>query len=100
MELPTKVSVLLIGVLQDLAGRARISLEFDGDLVRDAIWELAELLSPKFRHSLIDPELDDPRPNLLVLLNGKEISVLNGLETRVKNGDELALVPVAHGGRS
>ncbi len=47
---------------------------------------------------LIDPELEDPRPNMLILVNGKEISVLNGLRTDIKNGDEIVLIPVVHGG--
>jgi len=47
---------------------------------------------------LIDPELNDPRPNVLIMLNKKEISALNGLETGVKDGDKLVLLPVSHGG--
>jgi len=31
-------------------------------------------------------------------VNGKEISVLKGLETLVSDGDEVVLVPVTHGG--
>jgi molybdopterin converting factor small subunit len=33
-----------------------------------------------------------------MLVNGKEIGVLKGLETKLKDGDELVLVPVVHGG--
>jgi molybdopterin converting factor small subunit len=47
---------------------------------------------------LIDPELNDPRPNALILVNGKEISVLKGLETTVKEGDQIILIPISHGG--
>jgi molybdopterin converting factor small subunit len=47
---------------------------------------------------LIDPELDDPRTNALILVNGKEVSVLQGLNTKIKDGDELVLIPVVHGG--
>jgi molybdopterin converting factor small subunit len=31
-------------------------------------------------------------------VNGKEISVLQGLETVIKDGDEVVFVPVLHGG--
>jgi len=34
----------------------------------------------------------------LILVNGREISVLNGLETKLKDGDEISLIPVVHGG--
>jgi molybdopterin converting factor small subunit len=32
------------------------------------------------------------------MVSGREIGSLNGLETRVSSDDELALLPVAHGG--
>jgi molybdopterin synthase sulfur carrier subunit len=53
---------------------------------------------PRLKRALIDPELDDPRTNALILVNGKEISVLQGLNTKIKDGDELVLIPVVHGG--
>jgi molybdopterin synthase sulfur carrier subunit len=53
---------------------------------------------PALKRSLLDQQLEDPRPNALILVNGREISVLNGLETNLKDGDEIVLVPVVHGG--
>jgi len=53
---------------------------------------------PELRRNLIDEELGDARPNALILVNGREISVMNGLNTSLKDGDEVILVPVAHGG--
>jgi molybdopterin converting factor small subunit len=35
---------------------------------------------------------------MLVLVNGKEISVLDRLETLIKDGDEVVFIPVVHGG--
>jgi molybdopterin converting factor small subunit len=54
--------------------------------------------APAFKQSLIDQQLEDPRPNALILVNGREISVLNGFETNLKDGDKIVLVPVVHGG--
>jgi molybdopterin synthase sulfur carrier subunit len=53
---------------------------------------------PRLKRALVDPELDDPRTNALILVNGKEVSVLQGLNTKIKDGDELILIPVVHGG--
>jgi molybdopterin converting factor small subunit len=36
--------------------------------------------------------------NSLVLVNGTEISVLSGLDTNLKDGDEVVFIPVVHGG--
>ena len=66
--------------------------------VRKTIEKLIEAFSSEFKRTLVDPELEDPRPNALILVNGKEISVLQGLETEVEDGDEIVLVPVSHGG--
>ena len=59
--------------------------------------EIVEEL-PKLKGALIDADLQDPRPDTLILLNGREISILNGLKTTLKNGDEIVFVPVSHGG--
>lgn len=53
---------------------------------------------PQIEPILIDPDLKDPRPNTLILLNGKEINVLNGLETKVEDGDEVVLISMLHTG--
>ncbi|MEM1565933.1 MAG: MoaD/ThiS family protein [Candidatus Bathyarchaeia archaeon] len=65
--------------------------------IRDLIGVIVEGF-PQARRVLIDPELEDPRPNALIIVNGKEISVLNGLETILKDEDEVVFVPVSHGG--
>ena len=60
--------------------------------------EAATLQVPALRRNLIDENLEEPKPNALVLVNGREISVLNGLATKVRDGDEIVFVPVVHGG--
>jgi len=53
---------------------------------------------PRLKRILIYSELEDPRPDTLIFVNGKEISVLNGLETMLKDGDEVIFIPVLHTG--
>jgi len=93
------VKVRLLGVFRGLSEKGWVPMESEGPTtVRKVIQKLAEAFSPEFKRLLIDPELEDPRPNALVLVNGREISVLQGLETDVNDGDEIVLVPVSHGG--
>ena len=47
---------------------------------------------------LVGSEVNNVWLNALILVNGKEISVLNGLETIVSDGDEIVFLPVSHGG--
>ena len=97
-HLSIRVEVRLLGVFRGLAGIDRLSLEVERSNVKKMIKVLAGLFPTEARRLLIDPDLDDPRPNALILLNGREINVLNGLETEVTDGDEITLIPVVHGG--
>lgn len=93
------VKVRLLGVFREFSGRGRLSIELEKPtVVREVVQKLVESFPPEFNRLLIDPELKDPRPNALILVNGKEVGVLEGLETEVKKGDEIVLIPVSHGG--
>ncbi|UCE95257.1 MAG: MoaD/ThiS family protein [Candidatus Bathyarchaeota archaeon] len=94
-----KINIELLGVLKELAGKNEVSLEFQNSVVvRNIVLDLADSFSAQFKEALIDPELNDPRPNVLILLNKTEIGVLDGLDTEVKNHDRLVFIPVSHGG--
>jgi len=93
-----RVNFRFVGNFRNLAGKGKFTLELsEGILFKEAIKQIIEKF-PKIERALIDPELDDPKPNTLIIVNGREISVLNGLETLLKDGDEVVFVPVSHGG--
>ncbi len=92
------ITVRFIGALRSTAGKGKLTVEMrDAVPLREFIEKIVEEL-PKLKRALIDPELEDPRPNALILVNGKEISVLKGLEAMLKDGDEVVFVPILHGG--
>jgi molybdopterin synthase sulfur carrier subunit len=92
------ITVKFVGSFHSISGKSKLTLEFEGTVpLRKTIREIAEKL-PKLKRILVDSELKDPRPNTLILVNGKEISVLNGLDTVLADGDEVVFVPVVHGG--
>jgi molybdopterin synthase sulfur carrier subunit len=92
------ITIRFIGSLRASSKKSKLSLNFENAVsLREVVNKLIEE-QPKLRRALIDSELDDPRTNVLMLVNGKEIGVLKGLETKLKDGDELVLVPVVHGG--
>lgn len=97
-RMAVNVNVKLMGVFRVFSGKDKVSLRLKRPTVRVAVEKIAESISSESKQLLIDPELNDPRPNALILVNGKEISVLNGLETVVKQGDQIILIPISHGG--
>ncbi|MGQ9506270.1 MAG: MoaD/ThiS family protein [Candidatus Bathycorpusculaceae bacterium] len=92
------VTVNFVGAFRTISGKNKIAIKIE-DIVplKEVIKRIVKKI-PNLQRTLMDPELEDPRPNALILVNGKEISVLNGMETLVKDGDEIVLVPVIHGG--
>ena len=92
------VNIKLKGIFRISAQKDKLSLKLDTPTVRKAVEKIGASLSCEARRMLIDPELNDPRPNALILVNGREISALKGLETRVHEGEEIVIIPVVHGG--
>jgi len=92
------MTVRFIGALRNASGRDKLVVSVKEELTLKRLINKIVEESPELKRTLIDSELEDPRPNALILVNGKEISVLKGLMTMVRDGDEIVLVPVLHGG--
>ena len=91
------IKVRFVGALRLASGKDTRLVDCGGCSVKELIDKISRQ-HPELRRNLIDEELGDSRPNGLILVNGREISVMNGLNTALKDGDEVVLVPVAHGG--
>ncbi|MEM1589858.1 MAG: MoaD/ThiS family protein [Candidatus Bathyarchaeia archaeon] len=94
----TKITLRFVGSLHNIIGKNKITLKLDGEKTLKEIIGILVDKFPETKRTIVDPELEDPRPNTLIIVNGREISVLKGLETIIKNGDEVIFVPVSHGG--
>ncbi|MEM2202083.1 MAG: MoaD/ThiS family protein [Candidatus Bathyarchaeia archaeon] len=93
-----KVNFRFVGVFRNVTNKNKLTLELrEGMQLKEAIKRIVEVF-PRMEKVLIDPELGDPRPNTLIIVNGREISVLKGLETVLNDGDEVVFIPVSHGG--
>jgi molybdopterin synthase sulfur carrier subunit len=92
------LTVRFIGSLRASSKKTELKLKVEKTIsLKKVIAQIVEE-QPKLKRALIDPELGDPRTNTIMLVNGRDISVLKGMETMLKDGDELVFVPVVHGG--
>lgn len=97
--MPEKLKIQTLGAFRNILGKNQIFMKLDKPTtIKEVIQKLSTFFPPESKNALIDPELNDPRPNALILVNGKEIGILQGLDTEVKNGDEIVLIPTSHGG--
>lgn len=92
------VALRFVGSLRGASGRSKITFEIERSLsLEELIKELSQqtpVLSRVFGQS----ENRKLTSNMLILVNGKEISALDGLDTILKEGDDVVFVPVVHGG--
>ena len=92
------LTIKFVGALRHLSGKTQFNLNFQDIIsIKQLINSITQQL-PALKHTFSDQELNDSRSNSLILVNGREISVLDGLETRLCDGDEIVFVPVVHGG--
>lgn len=92
-----KIRIELVGVLQGKASGKKREVEVDEAInVLTLIRELAK--SHEEGTDILLDDIPSLKSNVLILVNEREISVLDGFETRLYNGDKVTIVPVSHGG--
>ena len=92
------LTVKFIGALRHISGKTQLTINYEKGMSLKSLLLKIDQESPKVGKSLGDPLTGDSASNPLILVNGREISVLNGLETELSDGDEIVFVPVIHGG--
>lgn len=85
------VNVELVGTLQKLANAKICNVELGEEAS-------VSTLIQKLRTEVFSNRDFVDESNLLVMKNGREISVLKGFQTELENNDCVTLIPVSHGG--
>jgi molybdopterin converting factor small subunit len=64
------------------------------DLIQKLILEI-----PGIEPNIVNQQTEGVvKTSALILVNDREISVLNGIDTLLASGDEVVFIPVVHGG--
>jgi molybdopterin converting factor small subunit len=95
------IRVELFGVFRSAARTSELDLVLkeESPTVKSVISQLVSNDSvATLRKLLLDADTADPRPNALIMVSGREISTMQGLETRLSENDVVSILPVAHGG--
>lgn len=91
------IKVKLVGVLRALAlGRDYIEISGVGT-VRDSILRLRDVNEKLFRR-IYDTSRGELMPDIYVAVNDVDIRLIKGLDTPVKDGDEILILAYIHGG--
>lgn len=96
-----RVSVRFFTSLREIVGKREETLEFSAGervTVGVVLRRLVECYGKGFSDYVYDWKTGEVKGFLQFLVNGRSASTLNGLETELKDGDVLAIIPPVGGG--
>ncbi|MCJ7732893.1 MoaD/ThiS family protein [Candidatus Bathyarchaeota archaeon] len=93
-----QVKIRILGAIRETWGLKETVLDIPMDSTVGSTIQVLIGDNESLRSLLWDLEVDSPSPNALIMLNGVEINNLQGMETPIKQGQELVLLSVVHGG--
>jgi molybdopterin synthase sulfur carrier subunit len=70
----------------------------DNASVSDLLLLLAEKHGDPFKKAVYEPKEPDLKPYHILSINGLLLNQLHGIETKLKDGDRVVLMPVVTGG--
>ena len=89
------VKVKIPGPLRKLAG-GKDEIEVEAKNLKEVIEKLAEI-NPEMKNRLLD-ENGEVRRFINIYVNNEDIRFLKGLDTELKDGDEVSIIPAIAGG--
>ena len=98
-HVPMKVKVKFFALVRELTGKREEEVDLgDQATVRTLLSRLVEEYGVKFSEYIFDPVSKEPRGHLQFLLDGRNVTLMQGLDTVLKEGTSLAILPPVGGG--
>lgn len=93
-----KVKVKFFTTLREIVGKKEEQVELSGSISLDSLLkQLSKKHGKEFEDYVYD-ELKNVRGHLQFLINGNSTSAMQGLKTKLKEGDQVAILPPVGGG--
>jgi MoaD family protein len=95
-----KVVVEYLGHIKNMLGNRRIEeVEIrDNSSITDLFMMLSEKYGEPFKKAVYESGSTDVKSNFIATVNGFLLNQLDGVKTKLKNGDHIILMPVVSGG--
>jgi len=94
-----KIKVKVFGYFRELARTDGIEVELTDEVdIISLLAQLSKLWGQKFLEAVLDVEKGTLKPYVSVLVNGRDVMFLQGLKTKLKGGEIVAILPPAIGG--
>jgi molybdopterin synthase sulfur carrier subunit len=94
-----KVKVSTILSLKKILGQREFEVSLPPEsTVKDLISWMVKTWGDKLSLHLFSPGSDQILPHIRLMVNGRSIEFLNGMETMLRDGDEFLMLPLVAGG--
>jgi MoaD family protein len=95
-----KVKVEYLGHIKNMTRNKREEEIETKDVssVADLLNILTKQYGEPFKKAVYEPKASDVKPNYIITVNGYLLNQLKGLETKLKNGDHVTILPIVSGG--
>jgi MoaD family protein len=94
----TNIKASFLSLLVDIIGKEEINLSIiENSTIRDVLVKLRLSIGKNFEEHIFNVK-DKVNKYIILGLNGKDIRKFNGLDTIIKDGDELSFLPAIAGG--
>lgn len=98
--LTVKVKVEYLGHIRNIIGSLKdeeVEIN-ENSSVADLLLLLSEKYGEPFKKAVYEPKGADVKANYIITVNGYLLNQLSGLETKLKHGDHVVLLPIVSGG--
>jgi MoaD family protein len=95
-----KVKVEFLGHVKNVIGSSReeeVEIS-EGSSITDLLVMLSEEYGEPFKKAIYEKSGADVKPNYIITVNGYLLNQLNGIATKLKNGDSVIILPIVSGG--
>lgn len=93
-----RITVKFFTILREIVGKKEEELEFSkGTTVKELLKHLSENYGQAFKEYIFDKR-GRAKGHLEFLVNGKSITTLKGFQTKLNDGDKIAIIPPVGGG--
>jgi len=93
------VKIRTILALKTIMGSGEIELSFpEGSTLGQLIKALVNRWGDDLASQLYEPNSENLRSYIRLMVNGRDIAFLEGMETVLRNGDEVLILPPVSGG--
>lgn len=94
-----KVTIKAFATIREALGRGWMQMEIENEAtVGQLLLRLSEVYGERFSSRVLNPDKKTLTRGLKILVNGRDIDFLQGLETKLKDGDVVTLIPPVAGG--